>query len=83
MAWQQTIYICLVNKPSKGGKDGARPTFQCSNKGELGLTLDYIVMRQADQRCVRNISIKRVDFKDSDHNLVHVAFWFPARVAPN
>lgn len=40
-------------------------------------------MRQVDQRDARNAAVQRVDFKDSDHNLVHATVQLPGRIAPN
>lgn len=51
--------------------------------GRSRTTLGFILMRQADLGCVRKVSVKRVDFKDSDHNLVHASDLLPARVAPH
>ena len=56
---------------------------QCSNGKKGRHTLDYLLMRQADRRLVRNVSITRVDFKDSDLNLVQASIRSPTRVAPN
>ncbi|CAB1101716.1 unnamed protein product [Ectocarpus sp. CCAP 1310/34] len=64
-------------------KCGVQHTFQSSNKGKEKYRLDFILMRQADRRFVRNVSVKRVDFKDSDHNLVLTTVRLPPRVAPN
>lgn len=40
-------------------------------------------MRQAERRLLRNVTIKRVDSEDSDHNLAHAAVRLSAHVAPN
>eukprot|EP00752_Nemacystus_decipiens_P007608 g6799.t1 len=75
--------LCLVNTYFRAPRGGARHTFQCSNRKKQRHTIDFILMHQVDRRYVRNVSMKRVDFKDPDHNLVHAAVRFPARVAPN
>ncbi|CAB1115349.1 unnamed protein product [Ectocarpus sp. CCAP 1310/34] len=51
-------------------KGRVQHTFQSSNTGKEKYRLDLILMRQTDRRFVRNVSVKRVDFEDSDHNLV-------------
>ncbi|CAB1110585.1 unnamed protein product [Ectocarpus sp. CCAP 1310/34] len=73
----------LANTYFRTPKGGVQHTFQSSNKGKEKYRLDFILMRQADRRFVRNVSVKRVDFKDSDHNLVLTTVRLPPRVAPN
>ena len=75
--------FCLINTYFRDPKGGARHTYQCSNRKKQRHTIDFILLRQTNRRNVRNVSIKRVDFKDLDHNLVHAAVRFPARAAPN
>ncbi|CAB1112050.1 unnamed protein product [Ectocarpus sp. CCAP 1310/34] len=62
--------LSLTNTYFRTSKGGVQHTFQSSNKGKEKYRLDFILMRQTDRRFVRNVSVKRVDFKDSDHNLV-------------
>eukprot|EP00752_Nemacystus_decipiens_P015555 g13878.t1 len=76
-------HLCLLNTYFRTPKGGAAHTFQCSNERKMKHRLDFILMRQSDRRLVRNVSVQRVDFKDSDHNLVHADVRFPARTAPN
>ncbi|CAB1110175.1 unnamed protein product [Ectocarpus sp. CCAP 1310/34] len=75
--------LSLTNTYFRTPKGGVQHTFQSSNKGKEKYRLDFILMRQADRRFVRNVSVKRVDFKDSDHNLVLTTVRLPPRVAPN
>ncbi|CAB1110695.1 unnamed protein product [Ectocarpus sp. CCAP 1310/34] len=75
--------LSLINTYFRTPKGGVQHTFQSSNKGKEKHRLDFILMRQTDRRLVRNASVKRVDFKDSDHNLVHTTVRSPPRVAPN
>ena len=75
--------LCLINTYFRPPNTAARHTFQCANINKGRHTLDFLLVRQADRRLVRNLSIKRVDKEESDHNLVHAAIRFPARVAPN
>ena len=64
-------------------KRGVSHTFKSANRGKGEYRLDYILTRQADLRLVRNISVRRVDHKDSDHNLVVADVRILGRVAPN
>ena len=75
--------LSLINTYFRTPKGRVQHTFQSSNKGKEKHRLDFILLRQTDRRFVRNASVKRVDFKDSDHNLVHTTVRFPPRVAPN
>ncbi|CAB1108931.1 unnamed protein product [Ectocarpus sp. CCAP 1310/34] len=75
--------LSLTNTYFRTPKGGRQHTFQSSDKGKEKKRLEFIVMRQTDRRFVRIASVKRVDFKDSDHNLVLTTVRFPPRVAPN
>ncbi|CAB1107702.1 unnamed protein product [Ectocarpus sp. CCAP 1310/34] len=74
--------LSLTDTYFRTPKGGVQHIFQSSNKGKK-YRLDFILMRQTDRRFVRNVSVKRVDFKDSDHNLVLTTLRLPPRVAPN
>ncbi|CAB1113440.1 unnamed protein product [Ectocarpus sp. CCAP 1310/34] len=75
--------LSLTNTYFRTPKGEVQHTFQSSNKGKEKYHLDFILMRQTDRVFVRNVSVKRVDFKDSDHNLVLTTVRLPPRVAPN
>ncbi|CAB1107388.1 unnamed protein product [Ectocarpus sp. CCAP 1310/34] len=93
MKKDHVLYIChaspsdnqlfLTNTYFRTPKGGVQHTIQSSNKGKGKYRLDFILMRQTDRRFVRNVAVQRVDFKDSDHDLVLTTVRFPPRVAPN
>eukprot|EP00752_Nemacystus_decipiens_P014142 g12576.t1 len=69
----------VINSYLRAPRGGARHTFQCSNKKKRWHTIDFILLRQVDGCYVRNVSIKWVEFNDSDHDLALEAF-FEGRV---
>ncbi|CAB1117725.1 unnamed protein product [Ectocarpus sp. CCAP 1310/34] len=75
--------LSLTNTYFRTPKGGVQHTFQSSTKGKEKYRLDFILMRQTGRRFVRNVSVKRVDFKDSDHNIVLTTVRLPPRVASN
>ncbi|CAB1116131.1 unnamed protein product [Ectocarpus sp. CCAP 1310/34] len=75
--------LALTNTYFRTPKGGGQHTFQSSNKGKDKYRLDFILMSQTARRFVPNVSVKRVDFKDSDHNLVLTTVRLPPRVTPN
>ena len=69
--------LCLINTYFRTPKGGTQHTFQSSNRGKGSYRLDFILMRQADRRYVRNVSVEPVEFDVSDDNLVHASIRFP------
>ncbi|CAB1113389.1 unnamed protein product [Ectocarpus sp. CCAP 1310/34] len=74
-------HLSLTNTYFRTPEGGVRHTFQSPNKGKEKYRLDFILMRQTDRRFVRNVSVKRIDFKDSDHNLVLTTVAFQNRAS--
>ena len=75
--------LAVLNTFFSTPKRGISHTFQSANRGKGQYRLDYILIRQADMRLVRNVTVRRTDPKDSDHHLVYAAIRLLDRVAPN